>query len=85
MTNDTQLKLGEFWKNHFTILNCLTLIDNAWTQITYRTMNPACKNLWRDSVAERDNEGLEHDDSALNDEIMNHRKKYGTQSGKRRC
>ena len=35
VTNDTQLKLMELWKDHFTILNCLILIDNAWTQVTY--------------------------------------------------
>ena len=29
--NDTQLKRCEFWKDHFTIMNCLTLICNAWT------------------------------------------------------
>ena len=29
VTNDIQLKLKEFWKDHFTILNCLTLIDSS--------------------------------------------------------
>ena len=35
VTNDTELKLSEFWKGHFTILDCLTLVDNSWTQVTY--------------------------------------------------
>ena len=57
-------------KDHFTILNCLTLIDNAWTQVTHRTLNYVWNKLWPDSVAERDFEGFEHDDSALIDEVV---------------
>ena len=41
VTNGTQLKLIEFWKDHFTIRNCFTLIDNAWTLAIYRTLNSA--------------------------------------------
>ena len=29
VTNDTWLTPRDFWKNHFIILNCVTLIDNA--------------------------------------------------------
>ena len=77
VTNDTQLKRREFWKDNFTILNCLTLIDNAWTQVTYRTLNSARKNLWPDSVAERDFEGIESDDSAHIDEVVSMEKGMG--------
>ena len=65
-----QLKLGGFWKAHFTILNCLTLTDNAWTQVTYITLNSAWRKLWPDSVAERDFDWFESDDSVLIDEVM---------------
>ena len=74
VTNDMQLKLMEFWKDHFTVLNCLTLIDNAWTQVTYRTLNSAWKKLWPDSVAERD---FESDDSALIDGVVSMGKSMG--------
>ncbi|XP_067143112.1 tigger transposable element-derived protein 1-like [Centruroides vittatus] len=54
VTNDTRLTLKEFWENHFHILNCVYLIDNAWNQVTYRTMNSAWRKLWPDCVPERD-------------------------------
>ena len=60
----------EFWKDHFTILNCLSLLDNTWTQVAYRTLNSVWKILWPESVAERDFEGFESDDSALIDEVV---------------
>ncbi|XP_028665299.1 tigger transposable element-derived protein 1-like [Erpetoichthys calabaricus] len=59
ITNDTNLTLKEFWKNHFNILNCVHLIDNAWNQVTYRTMNAGWRKLWPDCVPERDFEGFE--------------------------
>ena len=52
VTNDTQLNLGEFWKGQFTILNCLTLNDNVWTDVTLRTLNSGLKNLCPNSVAD---------------------------------
>ena len=69
MTNDTLRKLR---KNHFIILNCLTLIDN-----THRTLNCTWKTLWPDCVAERDFEGYDHEDSALNDEVVSMGKSMG--------
>ncbi|XP_028656937.1 tigger transposable element-derived protein 1-like [Erpetoichthys calabaricus] len=59
ITNDTNLTLKEFWKNHFNILNCVHLIDNAWNQVTYRNMNAGWRKLWPDCVPERDFEGFE--------------------------
>ena len=41
VTSDTQLKRREFRKDHFTTMNSLTLIDNAWTQVTCRILNSA--------------------------------------------
>ena len=70
MTNDTLLKYREYCKNHFTNQNCSPLTDNAWTQVTYRTLNTACKKLWPDSVAERYFEGFKPDDRALIDEVV---------------
>ena len=83
MTNDTQLILRESWKDHFNIMNYLTLIDNTWTQVTYRTLNPALKKLWPVSVAERDFEGFEPDDSAFIDEVAAQTKT--THIGQVRC
>ena len=45
VTSDTELTLRDFWKHHFNILHCLTLIDEAWQQVTYRTMNSAWRKL----------------------------------------
>ena len=66
-----------FYKDHFTILNCFTLIDNAWTQVTYRTLNSAWRKPWPDSVAERDFEGFESDDSSLIEEVVSIGKSLG--------
>ena len=59
VTNDTQLTLRQFWKDHFTILTCVTLIDIAWSQVTYRTLNSAWKKLMPTNVAARDFEGFD--------------------------
>ncbi|XP_026548757.1 tigger transposable element-derived protein 1-like, partial [Notechis scutatus] len=59
VTEDTSLTLREFWKNHFNIVHCLSLIDKAWEDVTYWTLNSAWKKLWPECVAERDFEGFE--------------------------
>ncbi|XP_025099953.1 tigger transposable element-derived protein 1-like [Pomacea canaliculata] len=59
--NDTNLTLKDFWENHFHVLNCVHLIDSAWNQVTYRTMNSGWRKLWPDCVPERDFEGFEQD------------------------
>ena len=58
VTNDTQLTLREFWKNHFSILNCISLIDKAWVEVSSRTMNSAWKKLWPECVLQKHFEGL---------------------------
>ena len=70
VSNDMQLKLREFLRDLFTILNCLSLIDNAWTQVINRTLNSAWNKLWPDCVAERDFEWFKSDDCALVDEVV---------------
>ena len=58
VTTDTQLTLRDFWKNHFNIYHCITLIDKAWNQVSYKTMNSAWRKLWPDCVTEREFEGF---------------------------
>ena len=48
----------------------LTIIDKAWAQVTYRTLNSAWEQRWPDSVTERDIEGFEPDESALIDKVV---------------
>jgi len=70
VTSDTELTLRDFWKHHFNILHCLTLVDRAWQQVTYRTMNSAWRKLWPECVAGRDFEGFDNEDSAVIDDIV---------------
>uniref|UniRef100_A0A8C5RHA3 HTH CENPB-type domain-containing protein n=1 Tax=Laticauda laticaudata TaxID=8630 RepID=A0A8C5RHA3_LATLA len=49
VTEDTSLTLREFWKNHFNIVHCLSLIDKAWEDVTSWTLNSAWKKLWPES------------------------------------
>lgn len=50
VTTNTQLTLIEFWKKHFHILSCLTLIEKAWQDVTQRTLNSAWRKLWSKCV-----------------------------------
>ena len=59
MTESTQLTLREFWRHHFDIVVCLKIIDQAWQEVTRRTLNAAWRKLWPDAVAPRDFEGFE--------------------------
>ncbi|XP_039590569.1 tigger transposable element-derived protein 1-like [Polypterus senegalus] len=58
VTENTELTLREFWKEHFNIMQCLRMIDLAWKEVTRRTLNSAWKKLWPDAVAARDFEGF---------------------------
>ena len=60
--------------NHFNILNCLTLVDKAWQQVTYRTMNSAWRKLWPECVAGRD---FDNEDSAVIDDNVSLGKNMG--------
>lgn len=77
VTSDTELTIRDFWKHHFNILHCLTLVDKAWQQVTYRTMNSAWRKLWPECVAGRDFEGFDNDDSAVIDDIVSLGKNMG--------
>ena len=59
VTSDTQLTLRDFWRHHFNIYHCITIVDKAWNQVSYRTMNSAWRKLWPDCVTEREFEGFE--------------------------
>ncbi|GAB6023411.1 hypothetical protein CHUAL_014216 [Chamberlinius hualienensis] len=50
VTSDTELTLRQFWKEHYNILNCLSLVDKAWGEIPQKTLNYAWEKLWPDSV-----------------------------------
>ncbi|GFQ86511.1 tigger transposable element-derived protein 1 [Trichonephila clavata] len=59
VTETANLTLREFWKDHFNIVICLKIIDQAWLGVTTRTLTSACKKLWPKAVAERIYEELE--------------------------
>lgn len=59
VTSDTKLTLKEFWKEHFSILNSVNMIDQAWRGVTYRTLNSAWRKLWPSCVTEREFEGFQ--------------------------
>nr|XP_053637938.1 tigger transposable element-derived protein 1-like [Cherax quadricarinatus] len=58
VTSDTHLTLRDFWKEHFSILHCISLIGKAWEEVTTRTLNSAWRKLWPDCVHKRDFEGF---------------------------
>jgi len=47
---DTKLTLRDFWKNHFNILHCVRLINQAWGDVSVRTLQSAWKKVWPDCV-----------------------------------
>lgn len=58
ITEETNLTLREFWKDHFHIVACLKMIETAWEAVTKKTLISAWKNLWPDSVGECNFEGF---------------------------
>ncbi|XP_070592821.1 tigger transposable element-derived protein 1-like [Erythrolamprus reginae] len=54
VTENTNLTLREFWKDHFNIVSCLNIIDLAWQEVSRRNLNSAWKKLWSAAVAPRD-------------------------------
>ncbi|KAI5614410.1 hypothetical protein C0J50_8997, partial [Silurus asotus] len=69
MTNSSNLTLKEYWKDHFSIYQCIQLIDMAWKEVTIRTLNSAWKKLVPSVVAERDFEGFEEEEKVV-EEIL---------------
>lgn len=70
VTADTPLTLREFWKDHFNIFHCIRLIDEAWGEVSNRTMNSAWRKLWPDAVAERVLEGFRDEAEPVVNEIV---------------
>ncbi|XP_068180499.1 tigger transposable element-derived protein 1-like isoform X2 [Antennarius striatus] len=59
ITENTQLTLREFWKQHFNIVDCLEMIDTAWQEVTMHNLNAAWRKLWPDAVTPPNMEGFE--------------------------
>ncbi|KAM5158227.1 tigger transposable element-derived protein 1-like [Mantella aurantiaca] len=76
VTENTNLTLREFWKDHFNIVICLRIIDQAWLGVTTRTLTSAWKKLWPEAVAERTFEGFEPEVS-VEEEIVSLGKSMG--------
>ncbi|KAM6468469.1 uncharacterized protein PHA67_007400 [Liasis olivaceus] len=74
VTEETSLTLKEFWKKHFNVLHCINLIDKAWEDVTYQTLNSAWRKLWPECVTERDFEGS---DAEVVEEIVSVCKSMG--------
>ncbi|XP_059558184.1 tigger transposable element-derived protein 1-like isoform X1 [Myotis daubentonii] len=70
VTSETNLTLREFWKEHFNILTCLRLIDEAWGGVCSRTLQSAWKKLWPESVADRACEGCEDKPVSVVEDIV---------------
>ncbi|XP_068238586.1 tigger transposable element-derived protein 1-like [Palaemon carinicauda] len=69
VTNDTQLILREFWKEHLSILSCVNLVDSAWSAVTYSTINSAWTKLWSECVSRRDFEGFQSESGSPVEEL----------------
>ncbi|GBN50912.1 hypothetical protein AVEN_49257-1 [Araneus ventricosus] len=55
----TNLTLREYQKYHFHIASCLKMIENAWEEVTKRTLTSAWKKFWSESIVECDIEESE--------------------------
>jgi len=58
MVSDTDLTLIEFWKEHYSTLSCVGLIEKSWANVSLRTLRSAWKNVWPKIIKERDFEGI---------------------------
>ncbi|KAM3922941.1 tigger transposable element-derived protein 1-like [Leptodactylus fuscus] len=58
VTENTNLTLREFWKDHFNIVSCLNMIDFAWQEVSRRKLNSAWKKLWPAAVEPSDSGGV---------------------------
>ena len=69
-TTDTDLTLREFWKSHFNILHCVTLLHKSWQQVNIRTLQAAWRNLWPSLARDRDFEGFDPADPSVVEDIV---------------
>uniref|UniRef100_A0A8C5W8W6 HTH CENPB-type domain-containing protein n=1 Tax=Leptobrachium leishanense TaxID=445787 RepID=A0A8C5W8W6_9ANUR len=72
--SDLQLQEALHKGKHFNVLHCINLIDKAWEQVTYRTLNSAWGKLWPECVAQRD---MEEFDAQVVEEIVSMGKTMG--------
>uniref|UniRef100_A0A3Q2YW47 HTH CENPB-type domain-containing protein n=1 Tax=Hippocampus comes TaxID=109280 RepID=A0A3Q2YW47_HIPCM len=70
VTNDTDLSLRDYWKDHFNVYHCVQLIEKAWHDVTFRTLKAAWKKLWPACILERDFEGFDPLDSVVVNDIV---------------
>ena len=59
VTNETELTLREFWKDHYNIFQCLKIIEKALMEVFLRTMYSAWKYFWLECVAAKHFEGFD--------------------------
>ncbi|XP_064093866.1 tigger transposable element-derived protein 1-like [Macrobrachium nipponense] len=85
VTENTNLTLREFWKDHFNIAIGLKIIDIAWQGVTKRTLTSTWKKLWPENVAERDFEGfeIEEEEEPVEEEIVSIGKTIGLEVDER--
>nr|XP_061806456.1 tigger transposable element-derived protein 1-like [Nerophis lumbriciformis] len=69
VTMETNLTLREFWKDHFNILHCLTVLEKAWDQVTKSTVQSSWRKLWPASMVPRFFEGFEPDPALETDVV----------------
>ncbi|KAK4324021.1 hypothetical protein Pmani_005333 [Petrolisthes manimaculis] len=81
VTENTNLTLREFWKDHYNIVICLRLIDTVWQGVTKRALVAAWKNLWPVVVSDVDEdldfEGFEPRPIPVEEEIVSLGKSMG--------
>ncbi|KAM3936799.1 tigger transposable element-derived protein 1-like [Leptodactylus fuscus] len=70
VTENTNLPLREFWKDHFNIVSCLNMIDLAWQEVSRRTLNSAWKKLWPAAVEPSDSGGVGEETDMPLEEIV---------------
>ncbi|XP_061126126.1 tigger transposable element-derived protein 1-like [Syngnathus typhle] len=69
VTMETNLTLREFWKDHFNILHCLTVLEKAWQQVTKRMVQSSWRKLWPASTMPRFFEAFEPDPALETDVV----------------
>lgn len=79
VTNDTDLSLRDYWKDHFNVYHCVQLIEKAWHDVTFRTLKAAWKKLWPACILERDFKGFDPQDSVVVNDIVSMGQNMGLQ------
>ena len=66
MVSDMDLTLTEFWKEHYSILSCVGLIEKSWAW----TLRSAWKKVWPKIIKERDCEGIVGEPEPATDRVF---------------